>query len=252
MNASSRCALNSNVAVFHRNSRVALCAVAFLALASQAAEAGPVLTFNTLNADVNSATGTDPIETYIESVIGSNVTVYLGAKTLKYEPESGLSAQWLGNTEYVNGVLTNNQTGVRDTYLINRWNSSTIASNLRDRIKIYFDVAVSSIEFDWQIFPTTGNEADLTVKGDGVQYFYYNNIAQKTAGKLGHTLITFNAPVNLIEFIDWDTAPIGIDNLQLNPPPPNQQVPEPATGLMALLGGLGIAAVRRRRAAAAA
>jgi len=117
------------------------CSIALFRVALGTANAGPVLTFNPLASGINSYTGADPIETYIEGVIGSNVTVYTGARTLKNEPEAGLSTQWIGNTNYVNGVLTPHA-DPKDTYLINRWSSGY------DRIKICFDVAISSIEFD--------------------------------------------------------------------------------------------------------
>lgn len=246
MNSTSRCVQGSYITT------IRLCTIALLALAVESAEAGPIVNFNSLSSGINSTSSEDAIENHIEAVTGIEVTLYTGTKTLRGEPEAGLSSVWLGNSDYVNGVLTPHAPGVRDTYLINRWNETSISSSLRDRIKIYFHTAITSIEFDWQIFPTLGTKADLTVKGDGTTYFYYNNIANKTVGKLGHTLITFNAPTNLVEFIDWYDAPIGIDNLHINPPPPPQtEVPEPATGVLMLLGGMGIAAVRRRRQAAA-
>lgn len=246
MNASSCCALGSFVNLERTILRSSLIAAALLALTINGADAGFMLNFNSLAANVNSATGTDSIETYIEGVIGSNVTVEPGTKTLKEKPENVGPTNYLGNTD--NGVWHANP---KDTYLINRWNYTSLPSNVRDRIKITFDVALASIEFDWQIFPVTTGKADFTVKADGIQYLYYDNSSNKTSGYLSHSKIVFTTPVNTIEFIDWTTAPVGIDNLYIDyPPPPQTAVPEPATGLMALLGGLGIVAVRRRRDAA--
>jgi len=133
---------------------------------------------------------------------------------------------------------------------MNRWNVTSIAANLRDRITIIFeDVAVTSIEFDWQIFPVTTGKADIKVYIDGgtVPVFYEANdatTAQKKWGELGHVKLVFNSPVKKIEFVDWSTAPIGIDNLYVT------SVPEPATWVLGMLGTVGLAAVRRRRAAA--
>lgn len=250
MNATSRCAHGSYATTLRLVRRSSLCAIALLGLAVGSANAGPIVDFNILNPGLTSTSGEDTIENRIEADLGMEVTLYTGAKTLRNEPESDLSALWLGNSDYVNGVLTPHAANVRDTYLINRWNEG------HDRIRIQFHTAITGIEFDWQIFPTLGNKADFTLKSvkNNVEtiHFYYNNIANKTQGAMGHVLINFAAPVTYLEFIDWYDAPIGIDNLHINPPPPPQQeVPEPATGVLALLGGLGIAAVRRRRQAAA-
>ena len=65
----------------------------------------------------------------------------------------------------------------------------------------------------------------------------------------------FDTPVKKLEFIDWTTAPIGIDNIEVNIPPvrPLQvNVPEPSSfALLApwLLAVAGAAFLRRRRRA---
>ncbi len=103
---------------------------------------------------------------------------------------------------------------------------------------------VGAIEFDWQIFPVTQGKADLTVLADGIQVFYFNNAANLRDGALGHESIVFSSPVTRLEFVDWRTAPIGIDNLQISQTEP---VPEPSTCALFLLGSAGLAFSRRRR-----
>jgi len=221
--------------------------------ASAPCQAGFLFDFNTLAAGVNSATGADPIETYMEGVYGSDIAVALGAKTLKEKPEAVGPTNFLGNTD--NGVYHVNP---KDTYLINRWNSTTVPTNLRDRITIEFLAApVSFIEFDWQIFPVTTGKADITVKADGVTIFYYDNDntqAEKEAGKMGHFswFSPGGTPVTKFEFIDWTTAPIGIDNLNVDREQRLPPVPEP-TGIVLWSSLMGVSALvtayRRRRTA---
>jgi hypothetical protein len=89
----------------------------------------------------------------------------------------------------------------------------------------------------------TQGKADLTVRADGVTVFYFNNSGNIQNGAMGHKLITFSAPVTKLEFIDWKTAPIGIDNLFVS----RQQIaPEPSTSGLFLLGSAGLAFARRR------
>lgn len=235
-------------------SSVCLLTVAMV-LQSATAQAGILFDFNSLSSGVNSSSGSDAIEAYMSSIYGSAVTVDLGARTMKSKPEEVGPWPYLGNTDFVDGDLQSHW-WYKDTYLINRWNASWIPADQRDRITITFEEeAIGSIAFDWQIFPVTTGKADFTVKADGETVFYYDNALDKYNGYLSHTELTFDAPVHKLEFIDWYTAPIGIDNLYVNPPPPpppsNQSVPEPATALMMLLGTLGIGAVRRRTHTAA-
>ncbi|MFO1092667.1 MAG: PEP-CTERM sorting domain-containing protein [Planctomycetaceae bacterium] len=238
MDASPYCAARERGSVSRGLRQIGLYSVALLAFAGGRTDAGYILNFNSLAAGVNSATGTDGIETYIESVIGSNVTVYDGTTTLKEKPENVGPTNYLGNTD--NGVFHANP---KDTYLINRWNAG-LPAGVGDRIKITFDIGVTAIDFDWQIFPVTTGKADFTLKADGVQYLYYDNSANKTNGYLSHSTIAFGKTVYTLEFIDWTTAPVGIDNLKVT------MAPEPSTGMLAVLGMAGMGLVRRKRTAA--
>jgi hypothetical protein len=190
--------------------------------------------FNSLDSWIHSNWGEDTIENYMESIYGSEITLRSGARTLKNKPESVGPPMYLGNSD----LMVMHPTP-KDTYLINRWDDGY------DRITVEFlEDPVWAIEFDWQIFPVTQGKADLTVKADGVTVFYFNNSANLQNGAMGHESITFSSPVRKLEFIDWRTAPIGIDNLFVS----RQQIaPEPSASALFLLGGAGLAFARRRR-----
>ncbi len=197
------------------------------------APAGTILfDFNVLPANVNSAAGNAPgqdaIEDNMEALYGSPITVNLGAKTLKDRPENPHPAGlYLGNSDGALDrgafVMPPGHADPKDTYLINRWNSSCCAANQKDRIVITFEQRpITGAEFDWEIFPVNGvsTSADFTFKADGVQYYYtaLTTLSEKQQGDLGHYAVSFSTPVKTLEFIDWTDAPIGIDNLRVTVP----------------------------------
>lgn len=175
-----------------------------------------------------------------------------------------------------------------DVYLYNRWNASlpgncgTDGACQRDRITVVFEEApIGAVAFDWEIFPVTNGANDvadftffaLDVNGqvinlvntpsDGPATFYRESLPIctddgprpcKKTGDVGHFSMTFDVPVKTLIFKDWNTAPIGIDNLQVDVPiPPQVVTPEPGT-LLLLGSGLVAAgaAVRRKRRRGAA
>ena len=196
----------------------------------------------------------------------------------------------LGNTDGYNGVITFNSSGfpvspqpnsTLDTYITNR-------QHYTSAIKMVFTpdlgqepFKITDIEFDFEIFPEANNVPDLTFKfkdQNGVvhQVAYVQGTnpnpgyspASVAAGgdmeedskqAIGHMHIltndycsTFCYATELV-WADWPSA-IGIDNLALDvpPPPPRENAPEPMTGALLLsgLGGLWIARRRRGRTAA--
>ena len=216
--------------------------------------AGSILfNFNPLAANLNSAAGSapgqDPMEDYMEAIYGSPITVNLGAKTLKDRPENPHPAGlYLGNSDGAldRGVFVNppGHPDPKDTYLINRWNSSCCAANQKDRIAITFEQQpIIGAEFDWEIFPvnSNGTTADFTFKADGAVYYYTAllSLSEKQQGDLGHYAVSFPNSVHTLEFIDWTDAPVGIDNLRVI-------VPGPPTLLLVGLGLLAAGAVIRR------
>jgi len=210
---------------------------AVLAIPGGAVAAPILFNFNSLGDDVNSTSGEDVIEDYMEGVYGSEITLALGSKTENDKIEGRPTGGYLGP----------------DIFLINRWNASSLSSTLRDRIIITFEaVPITGLEFDWEIFPvtTSGQNADLTVKvtdifGEMNTIFFRELLGPaKELGALGHESFIFSTPMKTVQFIDWNDAPIGIDNLSV----PRLLVPLPGT--LALLGAgllaFGVGRARRR------
>lgn len=203
--------------------------------------AAPILfNFNSLADNTMSTGGEDAIENYMEGIYGSEITLDLGAMADDDRVEGRPTGAYLGP----------------DIYLRNRWNATSVPSNLRDRIGIQFNVVpITGLEFDWEIFPVTqsGQNADFTVRvwtqqqlndeDAGTVIFFTQLLGPaKELGALGHESFSFSSPITRVEFIDWNDAPIGIDNLSTT------QTPVPGT--LVLLGAgllaLGIGRARRR------
>ena len=203
--------------------------------------------FNDLNSGINAGNSTsnhDSIDDYMTKLWKSPVNVLRGSQTMIGKPQDGLAsgAWYLGNTDGAtkNGSIAKTKSGAYlapghenwrdDTFLINRWNynppgAAKTGSAPYDRIIIEFSQKpITQISFDWEIFPSNGSgKADFTFKAfdkDGKQVgsSYYHSLdttQQKEAGLLGHYVSTvFSKPVYRLEFIDWHTAPVGIDNVR--------------------------------------
>jgi hypothetical protein len=215
----------------------------------------------------------------MEGIFGSDITVRRGAQTRK-DKMDGLnnSSLYLGNTDGAadRGSLPSSfaHSNPKDTFLINRWNQTSLKPHERDRIVIAFEeVALDWVAFDWEIFPVVkgSNEpADITFRAcakaervpdgnglllcpaDPTHTFLFEDLGpkgspEKEKGDLGHfpevggKFFFPNGPVHQLEFIDWNTAPVGLDNLEGGP-----RVPEP--GSLFLLGaGLTVIGVLWRR-----
>jgi hypothetical protein len=240
---------------------VAVPTVLALVLSGTATASTILFDFNSLGADINSVSNgspfpssTDPIEDYMEDIYGSNITVQLGARTRSDRVEgrpNGSLDMYLANSDGASdrGDCPSNTAchgAPMDTFLINRWNASSIDPGLRDRIIITFeDDPIMGFEVDWEIFPVTrnGQNADITIKADGEQLFFSQLLnGEKERGDLGHFVsVTFLDPVHTLEFIDWNDAPIGIDNLRVT-----RRVPVPGTPSLLGAGLLAFGLSRKR------
>lgn len=229
-----------------------LCAVITL-FRTTGAEASIVFDFNTLPAGTLSVTGPDDIESYMEGIYLSDITVKLGARTQKARIESLPTGIYLGNSDgapdrHSYPWAPYSHPNPKDTFLINRWDATSLLPGERDRIVIIFeDVPITSVEFDWEIFPVTisGASADITFKADGVTitpfFPYALSGPDKPLGDLGHFTYVFDHPVSMLEFIDWTDAPIGIDNLEVT------KLPAPGSLVLLATGVGALSLVRRRR-----
>lgn len=245
---------------------MSLAALSLVAWQGPAFAAVVVFDFNDLSSGINatdSSSTVDSIDKYMTDLWKSPVNVLLGSQTMIGKPQDGLpsNAWYLGNTDGAtsNGLVTtksgipvppaHNHEG-SDAYLINRWNYNPPGPNNTgllpyDRIVIVFkDKPVDQVSFDWEIFPNDGNtKADFTFKAfdkDGNQvgdsfYYHLDTAADKLKGALGHYVsAVFSKPVYRLEFIDWHTAPVGLDNLIAY----SRQVPG-----LSPLASIGLAAV---------
>jgi len=200
-----------------------------------------------------------------------------------YSSSTHVTPLTLGNTDGYNGVI-NYSSGFPigpapndqlDTYITNR-------QHVTSAIKMVFTPGagedpfkITDIAFDFEIFPEANNVPDLTFKfkdQNGVvhQVAYVQgtnpnpgyspasvagggDMEEDSKQAIGHMHIltndycaTFCYATELV-WADWPSA-IGIDNLALDvpPPPPRENAPEPMTGAL-LLSGLGGLWLARRR-----
>lgn len=222
-----------------------LAVVLFVCLPAFASATEVLFDFNDLASGIESDES-DAIETYMELLYGSDITLSDGAKTRKSRVEDRPSGMYLGNSDGATGrgpcpVDQNTapcHPDPKDTFLINDW------SEEYDRFSITFEEEpISGFEVDWEIFPVTrnGQAADITILADEEEIFFSELLgADKELGDLGHFSYSFNAPVHTLEFIDWRDAPIGIDNLRVR-----RDMPVPGTVLLIMTGLLALG-VRRR------
>jgi hypothetical protein len=214
--------------------------------------------FNSLSSGVKSTNGpSDPIDSYMTHLWGSPVNVSSGTETARSAPED-LGQKYLGNTEdYVGrGKDSGPVDRRRDTYLFNRWDEPSIADH--DRIIITFAaMGISSFSVDWEIFPVTKNStdnADITIYADGQELLYASLPPTGNMGRENGMLGVFSsagyvAPPggwHTLTFVDWTSAPVGIDNLEVDPWSRPPSIPEPGSGALVGIGLVALAALGHR------
>jgi hypothetical protein len=172
--------------------------------------------------------------------------------------------------------------GSNDTFLIN----DNLNGHGSDRITIAFSFKITSVSFDYEIFPngncpaqtshgncnntSSSNWPDFTLTADGVTKLHTTGIVPGQSGTYSHspnsgpffnetapqflgtsgTILFSGSGVNTLQFIDWPPE-IGIDNLVVNYDSTTLQggpspVPEPSSMILFGVGLLCLRLVTRK------
>jgi hypothetical protein len=222
---------------------------------------------NGLGAKIGSSAA---ISSYMTGVLGSTVTVTGAIATPSYNGENHVVGETLGTSD---GGVHHGATTPPDVFIIN--NNFGIGASTSDRFSITFaNFAVTTLSFDWEIFPDNTCSKDTSC-GSGnhpgnanwpdLELFVNNNgtatwqaLATYVSGRdpqgLGTITTVFDftsiGGATKLTFVDWP-AEVGIDNLSITGrcvtcPIPLQQVPEPASLPLVALALAGVYVVSRR------
>jgi hypothetical protein len=242
------------------------------------------LDFNVIGTGNNAA-----VQSYLDAIAGAGAITVRGAVANQIYNGDGhvfkdgnSIRETLGTSEFVDGVLTPNTANphhlVYDTFLYNvggEGSTNTAYGSYGDD-KIVFDFAtpVTSIAFDWEVFPDASCQLPGFYDGCGPRYTssnmpdfelwagtptsqlydYHSGDASgdfPVAGSkngsfpqgIGYFETAFAAGVTHVEFVDWP-ARIGIDNLQ----GASRVLSEPPSLALVALQALGFVGWRRKRA----
>jgi hypothetical protein len=202
---------------------------------SQAVFAESLFDFNEINAPKKRKHHAAAIDSYMEGLYGSEITV-------------GRKVQ-IGGTAARGGSAFASLSAASGPFLRNRGRNSAIT--------LSFDASpISSFSVDSQVFK---RGVGIVVKADGViVYQHLLTKAEKRSGIMESIdPILFDTPVHTLEFIGLKRTKIGIDNLRVNlsedqigsDGPTPVSVPEPSTLLMLGVGFLAVAWLTRRSTA---
>jgi hypothetical protein len=191
--------------------------------------------FNSVNAPRKRKQHAAAIDSYMENLYGSEITV-------------GPKIQ-IGGSPTSRGLAAASMSAGSGTFLRNRGRNSAIT--------LSFDASpISSFSVDSQVFK---RGVGIVVKADGV--IVYQHLLTKAERRSGIMEsidpIFFDTPVHTLEFIGLKRTKLGIDNLRVNlsedqigaDGPTPVSVPEPSTLLMLGVGFLVVAWLTRRSTA---
>lgn len=202
---------------------------------SQAVFADSLFDFNEINAPKKKSQHAAAIDSYMESLYGSEITV--GPKT-QVVGSPGNRRRAAASLSPASGAFLKNSGGK---------NSG---------ITLSFDASpISSFSVDSQVFK---RGVGILVKADGVIiYQHLLTKAEKRSGIMDSIdPVFFDTPVHTLEFIGMKRTKIGIDNLRVNlsedqigADVPLASIPEPSSLLMLGVGFLAAAWLARRSTA---
>ncbi|MFO0965085.1 MAG: hypothetical protein U0793_05795 [Gemmataceae bacterium] len=179
-----------------------------------------------------SATSTTSVQQYIDSILGPGKVTVTGAFWGNgYNGEGHVVGPTLGSDG--------------GNFLITDQNAGDHA-----KITMTFAQPISSIRFDYEIFPDVTGNPDFTFNAflGGTMVDSFTKLGEFPAGQnfdrqlLSSAFVMFPNGADKVEFVDWP-ATVGVDNLDVNA----NAIPEPASVMLLLSVTITASLCLRRR-----